>query len=129
VTTHTNTAAGEHLEAEALELDEAKATRNLRHGLISLAVLVAMVVGLLLAVPGLHDVEQQVLHMPLGWVILAVSLEVLSCVGYVIAFLQVFERAPIRFGARVALSELAFGAAVSLGDAAGAAASPWAPGC
>jgi uncharacterized membrane protein YbhN (UPF0104 family) len=125
VTTHTNTAAEEHLEAEALELDEAKATRNLRHGLISLAVLVAMVVGLLLAVPGLHDVEQQVLHMPLGWVILAVSLEVLSCVGYVIAFLQVFERAPIRFGARVALSELAFGAAVSLGGAGSVAVGAW----
>jgi uncharacterized membrane protein YbhN (UPF0104 family) len=51
----------------------------------------------------------------------AVVLEILSCLGYVLAFLQVFDRAPIRFGARVALSELAFGAAVSLGGAGSAA--------
>jgi uncharacterized membrane protein YbhN (UPF0104 family) len=42
-----------------------------------------------------------------------------------VAFLQVFERAPIRFGARVALSELAFGAAVSLGGAGSVAVGAW----
>ncbi len=108
-----------------LELDEAKATRNLWHGLISLAVLIVMVIGLLLAVPGLHDVAHQVLAMPIGWVILAIALEVLSCMGYVVAFLQVFEQAPFRFGARVALSELAFGAAVSLGGAGSIAVGAW----
>jgi uncharacterized membrane protein YbhN (UPF0104 family) len=123
--TEADTAAQERLAAEATVLDEAKATRNLRHGLIALAVLLVMVVGLLLAVPGLHDVEQQVLHMPVGWIVLAFALEVLSCVGYVIAFLQVFERAPIRFGARVALSELAFGAAVSVGGAGSIAVGAW----
>jgi uncharacterized membrane protein YbhN (UPF0104 family) len=35
----------------------------------------------------------------------------------VLAFLQVFDRAPIRLGARIALTELAFGVAVSLGGA------------
>jgi uncharacterized membrane protein YbhN (UPF0104 family) len=112
-------------DEQRLELDEVKATRNLRHGLIALVVLVAMVVGLVLAVPGLHDVGQEVVHMPIGWVILAVGLEVLSCVGYIICFLQVFDRAPIRFGARVALSELAFGAAVSLGGAGSVAVGAW----
>ena len=112
-------------EPEQLGLDEVKATRNLRHGLISLVVLLAIIVGLLLAVPGLHDVEQRLLHMPLGWVAAAVALEVLSCLGYVVAFLQVFERAPIVFGARVALSELAFGAAVALGGAGSIAVGAW----
>ena len=97
--------------------DEARATRKLWQGLASLAVLVALVVGLLLAVPGLHAVAKQVTRMPAGWVVFAIVLELLSCVGYIIAFLQVFDRAPVRFGARVALSELAFGAAVSLGGA------------
>jgi uncharacterized membrane protein YbhN (UPF0104 family) len=99
------------------ELDEAKASRNLTHGLISLAVLILLAVCLLLAVPGLHTVGHQIAHMDASWLVLAVALEVLSCVGYIIAFLQVFERAPRRFGARVAMSELAFGAAVSLGGA------------
>jgi hypothetical protein len=35
-------------------LDAAKASRSLRRGLISVAVLIALVVGLVLAVPGLH---------------------------------------------------------------------------
>jgi len=100
-------------------------SRSLWRGLISLTILVAMVVGLLLAVPGLHGVGDAVSEMSGGWLIFAVGLEVLSCIGYVIAFLQVFERAPVRFGTRVALSELAFGAAVSLGGAGSVAVGAW----
>ncbi len=106
-------------------LDDAKATRNLKHGLISLAVLIAMAVGLMLAVPSLHDVAHAILHMAIGWVLVAIGLEVLSCVGYVVCFLLVFDRAPARFGARVALSELAFGAAVALGGAGSVAVGAW----
>jgi uncharacterized membrane protein YbhN (UPF0104 family) len=101
------------------------AGRRLLHGLIALAILVAIVVGLLLAVPGLHGVAQTVTRMSGGWVAVAVVLEILSCLGYVLAFLQVFERAPIRFGARVALSELAFNAAVSLGGVSSVAMGGW----
>ncbi len=106
-------------------LDAAKASRSLRRGLISVAVLVALVVGLVLAVPGLHGVGRTVAHMQGGWIAVAIPLELLSCYGYVLAFLQVFERAPIRFGGRVALSELAFGAAVSLGGAGSLAVGAW----
>jgi uncharacterized membrane protein YbhN (UPF0104 family) len=108
--------------ADLPELDEAKASRRLRGGLISLGFLVALVVGLALAVPSLHGVAHTVEHMSSGYVLLGVMLEVLSCVGYVVAFLWVFDRAPIVFGARVALSQLAFGAAVSVGGATSIAA-------
>jgi uncharacterized membrane protein YbhN (UPF0104 family) len=57
--------------------------------------------------------------------VVAVVLEVLSCASYVVAFLQVFDRAPLRLGARVALSEEAFGAAVSLGGAGSVAVGAW----
>jgi uncharacterized membrane protein YbhN (UPF0104 family) len=106
-------------------VDEAKATRKLVHGLISLVILIALAGGLLLAVPSLHDVKREIDHMAIGWVVLAVGLEALSCVGYILAFLQVFDRAPIRFGARVAMTELAFGAAVSLGGAGSVAVGAW----
>ncbi len=106
-------------------LNHARATRNLRNGLISLALLLALVIGLLTAVPGLHDVAQAVTHMNLAWVSVGVFLEILSCLGYVLAFLQVFDRAPIRFGARVALTELAFGAAVAVGGAGSVAVGAW----
>jgi len=107
----------EHLEASS---------RSLWRGLISLVILVAIVAGLLLAIPGLHGVAERVGNMNAGWLLVAVGLEILSCVGYIIAFLQVFDRAPVRFGARVALTELAFGAAVSLGAPG---ALPSGPGC
>jgi len=106
-------------------LDGERASRNLRRGLISLLILVALVVGLVLAVPGLHGVGSEVAKMQGGWIAAAIVLEVLSCLAYVLAFLQVFERAPIRFGARVALSELAFGTAVSLGGAGSVAVGAW----
>ena len=105
--------------------DDEDPGRSLWRGLISVAILIALVVSLLLAVPGLHGVADEVADMKLGWVLVAVGLEILSCVGYVIAFLQVFDRAPVRFGARVALSELAFGAAVSLGGAGSIAVGAW----
>ena len=58
----------------------------------------ALVAGLLIAVPGLQGVAHTVTRMHKGWIVVAVVLELLSCLGYVLAFLQVFERAPIRFG-------------------------------
>lgn len=99
---------------DAVERDAA-ASKSLWRNLIWLGALVALAVGLLLAVPGLQGVAHTVSRMNVRWLILAVVLEILSCAGYILAFLQVFERAPVRFGARVALTELAFNSAVSLG--------------
>jgi uncharacterized membrane protein YbhN (UPF0104 family) len=106
-------------------VDAAKARRNLRNSLISLVVLVALVAGLLTAVPGLHGVAHVVARMNLYWVLGAIGFELLSCLSYVLAFLQVFDRVPVRFGARVALSELAFGSAVSVGGAGSVAVGAW----
>jgi uncharacterized membrane protein YbhN (UPF0104 family) len=113
------------LEGAARGRDDEDPGRSLWRGLITLIILLALVISLLLAVPGLHGVADEVTDMHLGWVLVAVVLEILSCIGYVIAFLQVFDRAPLRFGARVALSELAFGAAVSLGGAGSIAVGAW----
>lgn len=112
-------------ERHEAEVHAERASHSLLHGLISLALLIALVVGLLLAIPGLNGVARSVTRMPLGWVAAAIGFEILSCVGYVVAFLQVFERAPVRLGARVALSELAFNAAVSLGGAGSVAVGAW----
>ena len=107
------------------QVDASKARRSLRNGFITLVLAGALVVGLLLAVPGLKGVATTVSNMKTPWVVVAVLLEVLSCASYVVAFLQVFERAPLRVGARVALSEEAFGAAVSLGGAGSLAVGAW----
>ncbi len=107
------------------QIDVAKARRSLRNGLITLGLAIALVVGLLLAVPGLKGVATTLSNMSSQWIAVAVVLEVLSCASYVIAFLQVFDRAPLTLGAEVALSEEAFGAAVSLGGVGSVAVGGW----
>lgn len=111
--------------ADSQQAQRASAGRNLKHGLIYLALLGLLVAGLLLAIPGLHGVAHAIEHMQTSWLALAIVLEVLSCLSYVLAFLRVFALTPLRIGARVALSELAFGAAVSLGGAGSIAIGSW----
>ena len=111
--------------SQSEQVDAAKARRSLRNGFITLILGGALVVGLLLAVPGLKGVATTVSHMKVEWVVVAVVLEALSCASYVVAFLQVFDRAPLRVGARIALSEEAFGAAVSLGGVGSLAVGGW----
>jgi len=110
---------------EPQQVSESDQARRLRNGLVSLAILLALIVGLLLAVPGLHGVGEVVADMSPGWIGAAILFEILSCLGYVLIFLTVFDRAPIVFGARVALTEMAFGATVSLGGAGSIAVGAW----
>jgi len=112
-------------QSPAAEPQRANAGRSLWHGVVYLGLLGLLVAGLLLAVPGLHGVGHAITHMRPAWLAAAVGFEVLSCLSYVLAFLRVFELTPARIGARVALSELAFGAAVSLGGAGSIAIGSW----
>jgi hypothetical protein len=81
-----------------VQVNAAAARRSLRNGLITLVLAGALVVGLLLAVPGLGGVATTVSNMNTAWVVAAVLFEVLSCASYVVVFLQVFDRAPPRLG-------------------------------
>jgi uncharacterized membrane protein YbhN (UPF0104 family) len=111
--------------SEVGPVNEAEARRTLRNALITLLLGGALVAGFLLAVPGLGGVTATLSSMNKLWVAAAVVLELLSCASYVVAFLQVFDRAPVRLGAWIALSEEAFGVAVSLGGAGSLAAGGW----
>ena len=99
--------------------------RSLRRSIVSLAALLVLIAALLLAVPGLHDVARKMQHAHTGWLVAAVVLEVLSGIGYVLTFQLVFARAPRVFAARLAWSEQAFQAALSLGGAAGLGLGAW----
>jgi uncharacterized membrane protein YbhN (UPF0104 family) len=122
---HRPTPDGSSSKPPLQQVDAAKARRSLRNGFITLVLAGALLIGLLLAVPGLQGVATTLSHMKTQWVFVAVLLEILSCASYIVAFLQVFERAPLRVGARVALSEEAFGAAVSLGGVGSLAVGAW----
>ncbi|HWH12284.1 MAG TPA: lysylphosphatidylglycerol synthase domain-containing protein [Solirubrobacteraceae bacterium] len=90
-----------------------------------MAVLGVLIVTLLAAVPGLDGVADVLRHARLPWVAAAIAFEILSCVGFILAFQLVFARAPLRFAARLALAEIGFGAAISVGGAGGAALGVW----
>lgn len=110
---------------ETTEQEAADRGRQLRRSLISLAILGVLIVALLFAVPGLNGVEKLMRQADPWWLVAAVVLEVASCLGYVLVVQLVFARAPLRFAARLALAELAFGAAVSLGGAGSIALGAW----
>jgi len=112
---------------EAAEVVEGSASeaRRLRNGIIAAAILAVLVVALIIAVPGLHGVGRVVTRMNPWWLAGAIALEVLSCVGYILVFLGIFERVQTMSGARIAMTELAFGAAVSLGGAGSLVVGGW----
>jgi uncharacterized membrane protein YbhN (UPF0104 family) len=100
-------------------------SRRLRNSLISLAIFFALVIGLLFAVPGLDEAADRVTRASVGWVIAAIVLEGLSCLGYVLLFELVFAKLGRRLSSRLSLSELAVNSIVSVSGLAGIALGAW----
>jgi uncharacterized protein (TIRG00374 family) len=99
--------------------------KSLWRSIIALVVIGILLGAIIFAIPGLDGVADALKRANTGWIVAAFVLEIASCLGYVLVFQFVFRRAPMRFAARLALAELAFGAAVSLGGAGGIALGAW----
>ena len=99
-------------------------SRRLRNGLISLAVFFALVVALLLAVPGLRSAGERMTDASAGWIAAGIGFELLSCAGYVVLFELVFKMER-RFSRRLSLSELAVNSVVSVSGIGGIALGAW----
>jgi uncharacterized membrane protein YbhN (UPF0104 family) len=99
-------------------------SKRLRNGVIALAVFFALIVALLLAVPGLRSVADRISDANLAWVAVGVGLELLSCLGYVLLFELVFQT-DRRFSARLSFAELAVNSVVSVSGAGGIALGAW----
>jgi uncharacterized protein (TIRG00374 family) len=100
-------------------------SRTLRNSIISLTVFFAIIVGLLLAVPGLQSAGDRISDANGGWIAAAVVLELLSCLGYVVLFKLVFGRLGRSLSSRLSLSELAVNSVVSVSGLAGIALGAW----
>ena len=100
-------------------------SRTLRNSLISLAVFFAIVIGLLLGVPGLQEAGERISDANLAWVAVGLAFEVLSCLGYVVLFDLVFGRLGRSLSSRLSLSELAVNSVVSVSGLAGIALGAW----
>jgi uncharacterized membrane protein YbhN (UPF0104 family) len=117
-------AATAGLDEEAARGLEAQ-SRRLRYTIVSLAVFFAVVAGLLLAVPGLKAAGEQITDAKVGWVVVGVALEVLSCVSFVVLFGLVFRRLGRRLSSRLSLAELAVNSVVSASGLGGIALGAW----
>lgn len=112
--------------AEDAQLDStAPPSNRLRNSLISVIVLVTIAVVLLLSINAFHGVTAKLHHASPWWLIGAVGLELLSCLGYVVFFQQVFYRGPRRLTARIAWAELAANAVMPAGGAGGLGLGGW----
>jgi uncharacterized membrane protein YbhN (UPF0104 family) len=100
--------------------------RRLRNGLVWTAVLALLLLGIALAVPDLRDVLDRAADANVGWLGLAVALELASCLGYVGTVRLVLSRGPAKMVRRLAWAEMAFGAVVPVGGAGGLAVGAWA---
>ena len=100
--------------------------RRLRNGLISTVALVLLLGGIAIAVPSLHTILRPVEHARPAWLLIALALEVGSCLGYVAVVRLVMRRYPPREVRWLAWAEMAFGAVVPVGGAGGLAVGAWA---
>jgi uncharacterized membrane protein YbhN (UPF0104 family) len=100
-------------------------SRSLRNSVVGLAVFFVLLIGLLVAVPGLRSAAEQITDANLGWVASGIGLEILSCVGYVVLFELVFGKLAGALSSRLSLAELAMNSVVSISGLAGIALGAW----
>jgi uncharacterized membrane protein YbhN (UPF0104 family) len=89
------------------------------------ALMLALMVALLLAVPSLDDVFARIGDMRPGWVVAALVLELLSCLAFVVVFRFFFASVVPAVARRVAWTELASGALLPGGGVTSLAAGGW----
>ncbi len=108
-----------------MDTDGAAYARRLRNSLIGLAAVIICVAGLLLALPGLDDIERQLANASPGWVLGAIGFEYLSCVGYVLTVMLAFPRGRARPTARLGWAELAANSVLPAGGLGGLGLGAW----
>ncbi|MBV9193002.1 MAG: flippase-like domain-containing protein [Solirubrobacterales bacterium] len=118
-------ATREHRDEEVTRDADRDAVR-LRRGIVWTAALAGLLIGVALAVPDLREVLERVTDAGKGWLVLAVALELASCLGYVATVRLVLRRGPAKPIRHLAWAEMAFGAVVPLGGAGSLAVGAWA---
>ena len=105
----------------------ASISRSLRRRALQIAVVLGTVGAVAALAPGLGDVRRRLEGAQPGWLGIAVVLELLSCLSYVLMFRPIFcARMSQRTSYQLAMSELAVGSLVPASGAAGLAFGAWA---
>jgi uncharacterized membrane protein YbhN (UPF0104 family) len=100
---------------------------RLRRRAIQVAILLAVVGLVAWFAPGLGEVRDRLSGADPAWLVLAVALELLSCLSYVLMFKPIFcQRMSWRTAYELGMSELAVGSIVPASGAGGLALGAWA---
>jgi len=100
---------------------------RVRRRLLQLVALVVALGVLLMLVPGLAEVRHRLARASVAWLAPAITLELLSCVAYVVAFRAAFcARMTWRMSYRIGMSSLGAAALLPVGGAGGLALGAWA---
>jgi uncharacterized membrane protein YbhN (UPF0104 family) len=100
-------------------------SRSLRARLITVVVLATAGLTLLLAVPALRQVLVEIRRASAAWLVLAVALELASCLSFIVIFRRFFARVPVRLARELAWTEMGSGALLPGGGIGSLAAGGW----
>jgi uncharacterized membrane protein YbhN (UPF0104 family) len=101
------------------------ARRDVRRRVGTAALLAVLGTTLLLAVPGLRPVLDELRDMRAGWIAAAVGLELASSVSFVVVFRLFFDRLPARDARALAWTSMASGALLPGGGVGALAIGGW----
>lgn len=99
--------------------------RQLKRRLLMTGLLGAFAASLLLAVPELHPVLDQITDMDPAWIALAIALELASCVSFEVLFRLFFDRVAPSDARLLAWTSMASGALLPGGGVGGLAIGGW----
>jgi hypothetical protein len=109
------------------EASRAPGGRDLRRAIVRLVAAAAVVLVVLLALPGLSAVRSHLAHGAPGWLVLAGCFRVTSALAFVVVFTAVLvPKTSRRLRYRIGLSEIGVNALVPAGGTAGLAVGGWA---
>jgi uncharacterized membrane protein YbhN (UPF0104 family) len=101
--------------------------RRLWRRLLEFVLVGAVIVSVVLAVPSLGKLRQEIAHASAGWLVVGVMLEVLSALCYVLVFRTVFcPRMSWRLSYQIGMAEQGANSVLSVSGAGGLALGAWA---
>jgi uncharacterized membrane protein YbhN (UPF0104 family) len=113
-------------DASTAELPAALHGTKVRNGLLRLLLFAAVVVALILALPGLGSIRGRLAHGNPVWLVLAACFRLFSALAYVVLFRAIFApKMSHRLSYQIAMSEIGLNALVPAGGAGGLATGGW----
>jgi uncharacterized membrane protein YbhN (UPF0104 family) len=110
-----------------IEVPEELSPRRLWRRLLEFALVGAVIVAVVLAVPSLGKLRHDIAHASAGWLVAGVLLEVLSALCYVLVFRAVFcSRMSWRLSYQIGMAEQGANSVLSVSGAGGLALGAWA---